>query len=108
MKRILSFLAVMALAIGLFGCATTATTQSDQVAYVQACTAYESGFSAALQLREQGKLNAEQISAITTLDSHISTICEGSLPTTTTAATEQITAAVTTLTATIAVQQGAK
>jgi len=105
MSKLFSFLAVM-LCLGLTACATT---QSAQVGFVQACTAYKTSFATILQLRDAGKLTAVQISAINTLDSQVTPLCTGeALPASPDAATAQITAAVTTLAATIAVQQGAK
>lgn len=89
MKK-LAIIAVLALA----GCATT---QNAQVGYTQACSAYGAAFSTALQLRIAGKLNKAQIDQVTLLDSQITPICTGPLPADPTAATQQITAAVTAL-----------
>lgn len=92
MKIILALIAV-----SLSGCATTSTIQDAQVQYTQACTAYGAAFSAALQLRIAGKLNKAQIAQVGILDTQITPICTGKLPTDLTAATQQITKAVTTL-----------
>jgi hypothetical protein len=87
----LSFLSVLALS-------SCTTTQSTKQGYVQSCAAYNAAFSAALQLRIEGKLNKSEIDSISLLDSQITPICTGKLPTDPEAATQQITAAVTTLT----------
>src|SRR5574337_670800 len=94
MKRRFLFLIGVALT-ALAGCATT--TQQAQVQYVQACGAYGSAFSAAVQLRSAGKLNQAQIDAVTKIDQQITPICTGPLPANPQAATAQVTAAVTTL-----------
>ncbi len=97
MKRL--FITLSMLFLG--ACASTGNVQLDthsaQVAYVQACSAYGSAFNAALQLRKDGKLNQAQIDQVTLLDSQITPICTGPLPANPAAATQQITAAVTTL-----------
>ena len=97
MKRL--FIAFALLSLG--ACASTGNVQLDtrnsQIAYVQACSAYGAAFNAALQLRKDGKLNQAQIDQVTLLDSQITPICTGPLPANPTAATQQITAAVTTL-----------
>lgn len=90
MKK-LAIIAVLVLA----GCATQ---QSTQVGYTQACAAYGAAFDTALQLRVAGKLTRAQIDQVTLIDSQITPICTGTLPADPTAATQQITAAVTTLT----------
>jgi hypothetical protein len=88
--------------LALAGCASTAApqapTQSAQVGYTQACAAYGAAFSTALELRKAGKLNRAQIDQVTLLDSQITPLCTGPLPADPTAAAQQITAAVTTLT----------
>lgn len=87
------------IAVSLAGCATTAQPQDGpQVTYVQACAAYGVAFSTALQLREAGRLNRAQIDQVTLLDSQVTPICTGALPLDPTAAAQQITAGVTTLT----------
>jgi uncharacterized lipoprotein YajG len=86
-------LAILAMLV-LAGCATT---QSAQTGYTQACAAYGAAFSTALQLRIAGKLNKAQIDQVTLIDGQITPICTGPLPADPTAATQQITAAVTTL-----------
>lgn len=91
MKRFLLICTAMLLA----GCATT--TQQAQVQYVQACGVYSSLFSTAVTLRQQGKLNAAQISAISQVDAQITPICSGPLPANLTVATQQVTTAITTL-----------
>lgn len=83
------------LSASLTGCATS--TASTQVSYIQACATYNTAFGTALILRESGKLNASQIQQITLLDSQITPICTGPLPTNPDAAMIQITAAVTSL-----------
>ncbi len=90
MKKLITILA-----LALSACATT---QSTQVTYVQACATYGAAFDAALQLRIAGKLNQPQIDQVTLLDAQITPICTGALPADPDAATQQITAAVTTLT----------
>jgi hypothetical protein len=85
-------------AVLLAGCASTTSTQTAQVNYTQACAAYGAAFAGALQLRKAGKLNQVQVDQVTLLDSQITPICTGPLPTDATAATQQITAAVTALT----------
>lgn len=94
MKRLFLFLIGVALT-ALAGCATT--TQQAQMQYVQACGAYASAFQAAVTLRSAGKLNAAQIKAVNQADAQITPICTGPLPANPTAATQQVTAAVTTL-----------
>lgn len=98
MKKIILAL----LLCGLSACASVtgpaATTQSAQVSYVQSCAAFGAAFNVALQLRLAGKLNQSQIDQVTLLDSQITPICTGPLPADPTAATVQITAAVTALT----------
>lgn len=97
---------LLALAIGsallLTGCASTAPAQSaaqtTQASYAQACAAYGVAFAGALELRRAGRLNRAQIDQVTLLDSQVTPICTGSLPADATAAAQQVTAAVTTLT----------
>lgn len=95
MIRLFFLLPIIALMMIFGGCATT--TQQAQVQYVQACGAYGSAFSAAVQLRSAGKLNQAQIDAVTQIDRQITPICTGPLPKDPAAATAQVTAAVTTL-----------
>jgi hypothetical protein len=99
--RLLALLAALSLG-GLVACSSIsgpqATTQSAQVAYVQACAGYAAAFSAALQAREAGKLNGSQIDQITLIDQQVTPVCTGPLPADPTVATQQVTAAVTTLT----------
>lgn len=98
------FLAVLALGstLALAGCVTPnpnlTPQQSTNLTYTQACAAYGAAFSAALQLRLAGKLNQAQIDQVTLLDSQVTPICTGPLPADSTAAAQQVTAAVTTLT----------
>lgn len=87
---------ILALALSLC-LASCATTQSTQVAYVQACGAYSAAFSTAVSLRAAGKLSQADIDAITLMDTTVTPICTGPLPADPTAATQQVTAAVTTL-----------
>ena len=93
MKKLLltALVAVMVLA----GCAPP---QSTQVAYVQACGTYTAALSIAVKLMQDGKLTPAEITQITKLDNQIYPICTGRLPADPTAATKQITAAITTLT----------
>jgi hypothetical protein len=97
------FLAMLGLgaALSMAGCQTTSNLtpqQATQLTYTQACTAWNAAFSTALQLRVAGKLNKPQIDQITLLDAQVTPICTGPLPTDSTAAAQQVTAAVTTLT----------
>jgi len=91
MKRFLPLI----LALAMTGCATS---QSTKAAYVQTCAGYGLAFNAALQLRQAGKLTPAEIDQITMLDAQVTPICTGPLPADPTAATAQVTAAVTTLT----------
>lgn len=72
-------------------------TQNAQVNYIQACNAWGSALTAAAKLRLDGKLSAQAVQQITTLDATITPICTGPLPADPTAATTQITTAVTEL-----------
>lgn len=92
-------------ALALSGCATT---QSTQTTYVEACAAYGAAFNVALQLRVAGKMNQAQIDQVTLIDQQITPICTGVLPVDATAATTQITAAVTTLTLMEVVKKASK
>lgn len=102
MKKLLIIAAGLALAASVSGCTTTGqaapTAQATQVTYTQACAAYGAAFAGALELRRAGKLNRAQIDQVTLLDSQVTPICTGTLPADVGAATQQITAAVTTLT----------
>jgi hypothetical protein len=102
MKR-LTLIFTAALAIS--GCATT---QSTQTTYVEACAAYGAAFNVALQLRVAGKMNQSQVDQVTLIDQQITPICTGPLPADPTAATTQITAAVTTLTMMEAIKKARK
>jgi hypothetical protein len=93
-----TILKLTAAAVLLTGCATTSQAPATQVAYTQACAAYGVAFSGALEMRRAGKLTKAQIDQVTLLASQITPICTGTLPADATAATQQITAAVTTLT----------
>ena len=104
MNKILSFL-VLSATLTLSGCATT---QNAQDGLVVACTAYSSAFEAALTLREQGKLTPTQIQAVTLLDSQVTPLCTGQLPADITTAITEVTAAITTLAATVAIQKASK
>jgi len=100
--RLMVLLAVLSVgAFGLAACSSItgpqATTQSAQVSYVRACTAYGAAFEAALHAREAGKLTSAQISQVGQIDKQITPICTGQLPTDPVAATQQITAALTSL-----------
>lgn len=74
-----------------------ATVQDAQTQYVQACAGYAAAIATAVQLRSAGKLTQNEIDSITIADNQITPICTGPLPTDPTAATQQVTAAVTTL-----------
>lgn len=99
-------LAMLALGstLALAGCVTPidstpkAQRQATQMNYTQACSAWGAALSTAIQLRIAGKLTPNEIDQITLLDSQVSPICTGPLPTDSTAVTQQVTAAVTTLT----------
>lgn len=95
MKKLIVLSIIVAL---MSACSFTGTTQSAQVKYVQACAAYSSALNTAVTLREQKKLSAKQISEITVVDNQITPICTGPLPASPDAATQQVTAAITTLT----------
>jgi len=109
-----SMLIVLALGVLLLmgGCASiigpAATPQSAQIAYTQACAAYGAAFEGALQMRIAGKLNQAQIDQVTTVDAQITPICTGALPVDPASATQQITAAVTTLAIFEAIKQVGK
>jgi hypothetical protein len=96
---------ILCSALSLVGCATT---QSTQVAYVQACSGYAAAFSAAVVLRANGKLSQKDIDAITLMDTTVTPLCTGPLPTDPTLATQQVTAAVTTLLLLEAAQKAGK
>jgi hypothetical protein len=101
MKKLLIIAAGLVLANALTACASSssaASTPSAQVGYAQACAAYAGLFATAAELRKAGKLNQPQIDQVTLLDSQITPICTGPLPADADAATQQITAAVTSLT----------
>lgn len=99
MKKLFGIIGI--LVVALTGCnsitSPQATTQSAQVTYVQACGAYNAAFKAALDARVAGKLNASQIAQVSLVDSQITPICTGPLPADPTVATQQVTAAVTSL-----------
>jgi uncharacterized lipoprotein YajG len=84
--------------IALLALAGCATTQSTQVAYVQACGTYAAALNIAVSMLKADKLTPAEITQITALDAQIYPICTGALPVDPTAATQQITAAITTLT----------
>src|ERR1700731_898381 len=93
MKNLL--LTAIVAATVLAGCATT---QSTQVAYVQACGTYTAGLSIAVKLMQDGKLTPAGIAQITTHDNQIYPVCAGQLPAYPTAPTKHITTAITPLT----------
>jgi hypothetical protein len=97
MKKLIT-LGIVAAAMLMSACSFTGTTQDAQVKYVQACAAYGAALNTAVNLRQQGKLSAKQINEITVLDAQITPICTGPLPANPDAATQQVTAAITTLT----------
>jgi hypothetical protein len=101
MKKLLVIAAGLVLAHALAGCSAPSgnpPSAAAQVGYAQACAAYAGLFATALELRKAGKLNRAQIDQVTLLDSQITPICSGPLPADADAATQQITAAVTSLT----------
>ncbi len=61
----------------LAGC--TAQQSSSPVPLVQACDGYRVAFAAALQARNDGKLNQTQINTITLADENIYPLCTGNL-----------------------------
>lgn len=88
----------IALCLGMLAaCTGCSTTQDAQVTYVQACTAYGIAFNGVLQLRVAGKLTPTQIDQVTIIEQRITPICTGALPADVSAATVQITTAVTSL-----------
>jgi len=97
MKKLLILAACLALTACAYISGTANSTQSVQASYVQACTAYGAAFEGTLQLRIDGKLNQAQIDQVTLIDQQITPICTGQLPADPTKATQQITAAVTSL-----------
>jgi hypothetical protein len=97
MKKLLIIAACLALTACAAITGPAATPQSAQASYVRACTAYGAAFEGALQLRVDGKLNQAQIDQVTLIDQQITPICTGALPADPTAATQQITAAITSL-----------
>lgn len=97
MKKLITLIAVLSLtACASLAGGGDATKQSAQTAYVKSCAAYNAAFNAALQLRIDGQLNQAQIDQVTMIDSQITPICTGPLPADPDAATQQVTAAVTT------------
>jgi hypothetical protein len=97
----LPMLGVLGAAAVLAACQTmpgATPAQSTQVTSTQACASWGAAFDVALQLRKAGKLNRAQIDQITLLDSQVTPICTGPMPTDPDTAAKQVTAAVTTLT----------
>jgi hypothetical protein len=92
--KILCISLAIACAIGTSGCATQV---DPSVQYVQGCAAYAAAFSTAVSLRQTGKLSQGQIDTVTLLDSQITPICTGPLPSDPSAMTVQVTSAVTSL-----------
>jgi uncharacterized lipoprotein YajG len=86
------------IAIFLISLAGCATTQSTQVTYVQACATYGAALNIAVAMLNAHKLTNAEIAQVSALDETIYPICTGALPADPTAATQQITAAITTLT----------
>lgn len=78
----------------LAGCATT---QSAQVGFVRACSAWDGTFKLAVVAREKGKLTPLQIERISTLDGTVTPLCTGPLPADADEATRKVTAATTEL-----------
>jgi hypothetical protein len=97
MKKIIIVIQLFLLAACASLSSPSATTQSAQAAYVQSCAAYGAAFATATELRSAGKLNQAQIDQVTLLDQQITPICTGPLPADPTAATQQVTAAITSL-----------
>jgi hypothetical protein len=102
-KKQLLMISMLAIAISVAGCTLPPPTSAPtapvvQVTYAQACAAYGAAFAGVLQLRKANKLNQVQIDQVTLLDGQITPICTGPLPADASAATQQITAAVTSLT----------
>lgn len=64
-------IALLALITVFGGC----TTQSQRIAAVDACSAYNAAFASALQLREQGKLTTSQIDQVGKIDKTVTPIC---------------------------------
>ena len=101
----LSFLSVTAtmglslmVALSTTGCATTQDQTVSPVAYVQACSTYGVALQTAVQLRQEGAVNQTQIDQITLIDSQVTPLCTGTMPTDSAAFTQKVAAAVTTLT----------
>lgn len=88
--------------------AACATTESAQTSYVKACAAYNAAFATALQLRIDGKLSKSEVDSITLISSQVTPICTGPLPANPEAATQQVTAAVTTITIMEAIKKASK
>lgn len=78
----------------LAGCATT---QSAQVGFVRACSAWDGAFKLAVVAREKDKLTPAQIERVTTLDGTVTPLCTGPLPADADEATAKVTAATTEL-----------
>jgi len=95
MKKLFAVLILMALT-------ACATTQSAQTSVLQGCDAYVAAMTTASDLRDAGKLSTSDIATVTAIRKTIGPICESkTAPVDPTAATQQVTAAVTTLTVNI-------
>jgi hypothetical protein len=97
MKKYLLAAAIAATLGVIAGCAPLSNVATVQQSYVQACGAYDAAFNVAVSLRQAGKLSKAEIDAVSLVDSQITPICTGPMPADPTAATQQITKAVTTL-----------
>lgn len=110
MKRALMVFLMLAVAC-LQGCAafqSTSTPTQLVVSYDKACLAYAGALTTATDLLKAGKLSATAVTEITKVDKVVTPICTGTIPTDPTAATAQITTAVTTLVADSIVTTGVK
>lgn len=90
----------------LAGCAVgpTMTTQQTQAQFTQACGLYSVDFAVALKARQAGLLNPTWIQTVSSLDSSITPLCTGPLPSNPALALSQVQAAITTLSPLLASQ----
>jgi hypothetical protein len=96
--------------LALTGCVTApnADPKAAQLQYADACGAYGVAFATALQLRTAGKLSQSQISQITLVDSQVTPICTGAMPTNPAEAAAKVTQAIASLATIEAMKEGAK
>lgn len=94
----LALLMAFAMAAGVSACTSTVTIRDARVTYTQSCAAYGGAFNVLVAMRKADKLNDAQIAQVTLIDSQITPICTGPLPTDLDDATAKVTAAVTALT----------